>query len=87
MKGFLVYLFGALGLGSLLNGAAALAIPDLGGLRTIATSAVAVALWLPIHRWLTRPTGLITSDHTMTDEEAAEFRTKWEQAYGRGPTP
>lgn len=52
MKGILAYLFGALGLGSLLNGAAKLTVPDLGGLRSIAVAAVSIVLWLPIHRWL-----------------------------------
>jgi hypothetical protein len=53
VKGFLVYLFGALGLGSLLDGAAKLTVPDLGGGRGLIVGGISMAIWIPIHRWLT----------------------------------
>lgn len=53
MKSFLLYFLGALGLGSLLNSAAKLTVPDLGGLRGIAVAAITIAIWIPLHRWLT----------------------------------
>lgn len=53
MKNFLLYLFGGVGLGSLLNGVAALAVPDFGGLRIFGVATIAMVIWTPLYRWLT----------------------------------
>lgn len=54
MRWLLLQIVGALGIGSLLNGVANLSgIPDFAGLRSIAVAAAAVAIWIPLHRWLT----------------------------------
>lgn len=55
MKGILVYLFGALGLGWLADGAAGLIAPDFGAGRGFLVAGISMAVWIPFHRWLTRP--------------------------------
>lgn len=56
---------------------------DLGPFRALWACAVAGILARSTHRWLTRPepAQLIEAAAAMTAEQAAEFRTRWEQAH------
>lgn len=62
-------------------------LPDFGGLLDIITVLLAVALWLPIYRWLAQldpadvelpiPDGIVTYRGDLTKEQADAIRRRW----------